>query len=503
MPVISLPAPLGGLNCRNGVQAYADGDAIRLANLVPRPGFLESRPGTEYVSTDSVTEIYSIYGHPNGTGIIASNGELYSTADLTTTLASGLTGGLWQGVTFGDVVILLDGVNTPRVYNGTTAVTIVATGPTVATLWNGIAFKGRCYYWSSGERRFWYAAAASYQGTLTSFDLSSQTRGDGTLVVAVTMTMDGGNGPDDYIAFIFSDGETLIYQGDDPGSATSWQLVGRFDLPTPRGPQCACNIGSASVVFTDAGPVDLVQVMRTGPADSATVFNNKIGTGPIGVTPYVTEAWTQLLLDPYNKILWAFSYWPTVGERCQQAIGMDTETKAWFGTTEFDGNSTAGARYITCAGMVAGRLFVGDYQGRLSKVGTDVLTDTIGRSGGTAVATGFDMLTTYNAMGNAGVRKQVNSLAFITTRKPERDSFYGDSNVAAPTSITCAAKFNASDVSTLAGTASFGSAPITVGDQAPVSIGDAGYTVAVGLRGTGGGIRIHGINALIKPLGER
>jgi len=503
MPVVTIPAPVGGLNCRNGVQAYAEGDAIRLINLVPRPGFVETRPGTEYFSTNSITVVYTIFGHPNGTGIVCSSDTLYSTNDLTTSLATGLTLGVWQGVTFGDVVILLNGTDTPRVYNGTTAVTITATGPTVATLWNGIAFKGRCYYWSSGERRFWYAAAASYQGTLTAFDLATQTRGDGTLVVAVTMTMDGGNGPDDYIAFIFSDGETIIYQGDDPGSANSWQLVGRFELPRPRGPQCACNVGSSAVVFTDAGPVDLVEVMRRGPADAATVFNQKIGTGPIGVTPYVTEADAQILLDPYNKILWVFSYWPIISEPCQQAIGMDTETKSWFATSEFDANSTAAARYITCAGMVNGRLVVGDNQGRLCTVGTDTLSDAIGRSGVGASNTGFDLLTTYNPLGQAGSRKAVTSLSFITGPKPERDSFYGDSNVAAPTSMTAGAKFDTADISTAFGSTSYGSAPITRGDQAPINVGGAGYNFAVGMRGTGGGIRIFGINAMVKPLGDR
>lgn len=504
MGVTTIPAPVGGLNCRNGVQAYAEGDAIRLCNLIPRAGFLETRPGTSYFSTTALgTIIHTIFGHPNGTGIIGVDDELYSSADLTTALETALSGATFQGVVFGDVVILLNANDTPRIYNGTTVVDMVATGPTVSSLWNGVTFKGRTYYWSFNERRFWYAAAGSYQGTLTSFNLATQTRGDGYLVVAVTMTMDGGNGPDDYLAFIFSDGETLIYQGDDPGSATSWQIVGRFDIPKPCGPQCTVNIGSASVVFTVAGPVDLVEVMRRGPADAATVFNQKIGTGPIGVTPYVIEAYVQFSLDSYNKVLWCFAYWPIIGEPCQQAIGMDTETKSWFSTSGWDGNQIGDSRYITCAGSFGGRTYLGDVEGRLSVVGEDALADTIGRSGGAAVAKTFDMLTTYSPLGQLGARKQVAGLSFVTGYKPERDSYYGDSNVAAPTSMTCAAKFDASDVSLAGGTASLGSAPVTINDHSWIGFGDTGYAVAVALRGTGGGIRIYGTKMMVKVLGER
>lgn len=503
MGVVTIPAPIGGLNCRNGVQAYAEGDAIRLTNLIPRAGFLETRPGTSYFSTTSQgAGIHTIFGHSNGTAVIGASTWLVSTAALGTTIATGLSGANFQGVTISNVVVLLNGANTPKVYNGTTAIDMVATGPTLSTLWNGIAFKGRAYYWAISERKFWYAAAGSYQGTLTSFDLSTQTRGDGTLVVAVTMTMDGGNGPDDYIAFVFSDGETLIYQGDDPGAATSWQLVGRFDIPKPLGPQCVVNIGSASVVATDAGPVDLVEVMRRGPADAATVFNQKIGIGPAGPLE-IPSAKVQFSLDTANKVLWCFYHDTTIGSFVYQAIGMDIETKSWFSTSGWDNFQIGDGRYATCIGSFGGRTYIGDVQGRLSLIGADALEDTIGRSGGAAVSKTFDLLTTYSYAGDPGTRKQVNGLAFVTEYKPSISSNYANANVTEPTSMTCAAKFDGSDVSPTGGTASLGSAAITIKDQAWRGCGDAGYSVAAALRGTGGGIRIYGIKMMLKPMGER
>lgn len=503
MGVVTIPAPIGGLNCRNGAQIYADGDAIRLVNLVPRSGFVETRPGTSYFSTTSLgAEIHTIFGHPNGTGIIGATSALVSSDALGSSLATGLSGEPFQGVAFGNVVILLNGTDTPQVYNGTTVVDIVATGPTVATLWNGIAFKGRCYYWASGERKFWYAAAASYQGTLSSFDLATQTRGDGYLVVAVTMTMDGGNGPDDYLAFVFSDGETLIYQGDDPGSATSWQLVGRFDIPKPLGPQCVTNIGSASVVFTQAGPVDLVEVMRRGPADAATVFNQKIGLGPIGLLSGPGMS-VQFALDSVNKILWCLGFTNSIGAACYQALGMDTESKAWFSTTGWDGIQIGDLRYATCMGTFGGRTYLGDVQGRLSLIGADALEDTIGRSAGAAVSKTFDMLTTYNAIGGAGIRKKVDGLSFVTDYKPSISNNYGNSNVMAPTSINCSALFDASDIGLEGETTSYGSAAITIRNQDWVNVGGAGYSVAVAMRGTGGGIRIYAAKLMVSTLGER
>jgi hypothetical protein len=56
-----------------------------------------------------------------------------------------------------------------------------------------------------------------------------------------TFSHDGGNGVTDFIAFIMSSGDCLIYLGNDPGNANAWSLVGIYRLSPPVGPRAVAN----------------------------------------------------------------------------------------------------------------------------------------------------------------------------------------------------------------------------------------------------------------------
>lgn len=337
MPVINIPAPYGGLNNRDGNYTIEPGYASSLYNLVPGQGFLDARGPVLIYSANDVApnDILSIWQNANGSGVFSTTTSIYQiNTVIGAPLAAGFTNGLWHGNIWQGLTILCNGVNVPQIYNGTTVVPIVAAGPTLTNLYGSTTFKGRVYYWENSARVFWYAAAGAYQGALTSFDLSMFTRSDGYLVSIAPLTIDGGAGPDDMLAFLFSNGEVLVYQGDDPGSATAWQQVGRFLIGDMLGRDCWTIVGSATLVATGVGVVDLARALAVGALDNSSVVGQNFGTDNMRKTTDVNvyAGHRKLIFDAKNRILVLCIYDPATISTTGIAIihGMDIETRGWF-----------------------------------------------------------------------------------------------------------------------------------------------------------------------------
>ncbi len=143
-------------------------------------------------------------------------------------------------------------------------------------MWSLNSFKGRVFYWAKNQQAFWYATAGSYQGVMAKFDCATQLQTGGTLVQMVTWTLDAGNGVDDLAVFIFSTGEVLVYKGSDPGSATDWNLIGRFQIGEPLGPRGHAKVGGTEIILTRDGYVDISAALRDGRYSEETAYSAKI-----------------------------------------------------------------------------------------------------------------------------------------------------------------------------------------------------------------------------------
>lgn len=502
MASIVIPAPVGGLNCRDGLSSLQPNEAIRLGNFIPRPGFVETRKGTGVISGSSAPSgIHTIIEHQNGNVLVGVyDGKLYEISDLTTSLATGFSTSLaWNPVRFQDRIIVLNGVNTPQVYNGTTVTAMVATGPTVATLWAGTTFKGRTYYWSQNEKRFWYAAAGAFQGTLTSFPLDTVSRGSGTLIAMAVMTQDGGNGPDDYAVFLMSDGEALVYQGDDPGSANSWQLVGVFRIGRPLGPQCWVTNGAYTIAVTENGPVDLAMVLKTGPQDSATVFNQNIGTGPYGNLASVAQC--QTAIDVKERLLIVLFFETFIGSEACMKLGMDTESKRWFyfdGCDEYSNGSTG--KSTRCIGLVDGGVYFGDSQGDIHTWNDWSGLDTIGEGGNTRNIV-FDMVTAYSDLGDPISKKIVTALSVISGNTGS--GFYSSTSIQPPLGVTFEPLPDFSSIErSEQGNFAYNAKPREI---AYTNVSAHGRTFAIGLNSSvlTSRFAVYGFRANVKLLGDR
>lgn len=279
----SVPAPTGGWNARDSLDDMEAADAVTMINLIPRSGWVEARRGSS-VYTDlggslSSSGISTLIPYQNTKFLAAYSTSIY---DITNPLApvplthAAFTNSKFQLTAFQSLVILTNGADLAVSYDGTALTDLVVTGHPTGIFWGCNTFKGRAFYWEENKRSFWYAAAGAYQGALTEFDLSTQCRTGGTLVMMLTLTVDAGDGVDDFAVFVFSTGEALVYQGDDPSNALRWSSSGRFQIGEPLGIRAHCKVGGTEIILTKDGWLDISTALSGGRLSEASTYSDKI-----------------------------------------------------------------------------------------------------------------------------------------------------------------------------------------------------------------------------------
>lgn len=355
MPVITLPVPTGGINNRDAQVGLPPQFASGLENWIPGNGFLQTRGPTVTLNSGSAwgAGVISINGHPDGDVIIGVAGGSLWRVGAGSAEVTGLNSADFHGNVFSDRLILCSGFDTPRIWSGSAMSTgsYTGTGLTATNLYGSLTFKGRVLYWENGQRFFWYAAAASYQGTLSKYEVSQFCRSAGTIVSMCPLTIDGGNGPDDMLAILFSSGEVLLFQGDDPGDVNAWQMVGSFQLQEIVGRRCWAQLGSSTIVVTKAGAVDLARSLALGPTDISASVSANLGNPQV---PNITEVY--LHNDVYNRILWLAYRTNDTTDYILAHYGMDIDTRAWFSTSGIASSTTyaagfANGRYLLSKGQ--------------------------------------------------------------------------------------------------------------------------------------------------------
>lgn len=284
----ALPAPTGGWNTRDSLDSMPASDAVDLENWIPGPGKVSLRMGyaehsdsTESTAVETLIEYHSAATQKL---IGATGGGIYDfTSSSTSTLGTGFTNAQWQVVNFNGYVHLVNGADAPQNYEGTTLAASGWTGSglTPANLDGVTVFKNRLFYWDSGTQDFWYAAVNVITGTLTKFPLSRVGQFGGNLMSVAVMNVDAGDGIDDLICFIMSSGETIIYQGGDPGDAADWALVGVFNIGQPINVRGVVQVGGDVVVSTYDDYVSLVKVLKTGYIGGSSKLSGAISAAAI------------------------------------------------------------------------------------------------------------------------------------------------------------------------------------------------------------------------------
>ena len=276
----SIPAPIGGWDAYSPLAAMPIENAQILDNWIPRAGYVELRRGfvpQQTGFTAPVETLMAFRGGPTGDVLFAaSSGALYDVtvqgAAIGAPVFSGATSNRWNFTGFanpaGAWLIACNGHDTPIAYNGTwSSLTSLSgsSGPitlTPSALFNVFAHKGRLYYLERGTLRVWNPAAGAITGTCTLLDLSSIFSKGGRLVCGANWSSQLGLTADDCAVFVTDQGQVAVYQGIDPTSASSFSLIGVYDLGPPLGPRALVKFGGDLAIVTADGVIPLSQALK-------------------------------------------------------------------------------------------------------------------------------------------------------------------------------------------------------------------------------------------------
>ena len=263
----SVPAPVKGLNAKDSLADMDQDWAVELENMFPNLTTVDLRGG--YIShstgngTGAVETLVEYAGPSTRKLLCAAGGVIYdaSASGGSTAIATGKSSNRWQttmfGTSGGSFLFMVNGADAPIYYNGSAFVTPSLSGVTATDIVGVTAHQRRLFFVLSGSLTFGYLPVVSVAGTVSTFDIGGLCRKGGELIALGSWTRDGGSGPDDIFCAITSEGECVLYSGNDPASAASWLLVGVFSIGKPIGRRCIEKVGAELIVTTQDGVIPL------------------------------------------------------------------------------------------------------------------------------------------------------------------------------------------------------------------------------------------------------
>lgn len=409
-----IPSPTDGWDQISPLAEMDPKRAPILTNWVPRPGFVEARQGS-FIWTNlgsSPVETLMTYRSPTGQTLFAASGnEIFNVSDYAqaTVVASGFSAARWQYVgnftPSGAATVLqaVNGVDPLQQWNGSVwtepSITSLNPGDTTAVFINIFAQKQRLWYIKKNSTLVYFMPTAAISGPVAgSQDFGPLFNRGGYLIAMADWTIDGGNGPQDYAAFISSQGQIALYSGTDPTNSNAWTLVGVFNIAPPIGYRCVCQIGSDVGIITQQGVLPISQVLPFDPsADRSVAITARIQDAMAQATQSFggNFGW-QLLTFPLQQLL--LLNVPVEENESQEQFVMNTLTGAWC---EFNGWNA------NCFEIFNSDLYFGDNDGNVLAAYTG-LAD---------VATGvtLDMQCAFNWFDEPGKEKRMTMIQPLLT----------------------------------------------------------------------------------------
>jgi len=441
--VISLDAPIGGWNVFDGLDNMPATDAVILDNLIPSTGTVDTRQGyVEYydLGTGVPCETVANFNSATDSKLVAASGggmwditdtavEVSANAVVELAPVSTFTNDRWNTENFRKadetgVLLMCNGVDSAQVFDGAAIADLVAQEfdtqdpPVLQTIpsdFIGVeSFKGRCYYWRDDDDAFYYTNAGAYQGEMSRFPLGAFVQRGGKLIMITTWTQkDSGDGRDDFLVFVFSTGEIVVYQGDDPGGIGFFEFVGRYFTAEPMSIRGRDKYGADIIVMTKDGYVGLSSIIQEGRTSDVPQFSRKIHGAIVSQTELRSDlyGWDCVLFQ--KKGLFIFNV-PLSDESYEQHV-MNTVTQTWCRFKNIN---------VNCLDVHDERLFGGTNDGR-------VLAILEGNSDdGKPIY--FTSLYAFNYLNDPGANKHLTAAQVLTTHSaPEALQLtgYADFNV--------------------------------------------------------------------------
>jgi len=321
---VEIPVPSGGLNTRESRSAMPLQDAVQFKNVISEPDGIISRKGYTSFGTGMTGTVNHLSEYKATTTlqlVVGAGTVLYSLGTgggTATSVKTGFTNTDFESGQLSGSMVLVNGADTPQIYNGTTSIDAVYSGdlntdgPSNVDAIN--VHKSRMYVWDSDTGNFYYGATNAIQGAFTKFPLNQVSKTGGNLLIMKSISRDGGSGPDDYACFILDTGEVIVYQGSDPGTAADWALVGRYFIPAPINKRSAIEFAGDIIVLTRQDVIALSDTINASSESGAVLLKPSKLSGAIREAFNVYGSNNDWQLSIYNNKGWLIVNVPVVDD---------------------------------------------------------------------------------------------------------------------------------------------------------------------------------------------
>lgn len=265
--------------------------AINLTNFVSTPQGVAVREGNRRWATGITGYVKSLMAYnavPPATDKLyaAAGSTIYdvTTGGAATVALTGLLEDNWSHTNFtgtaGHYLVMCNGTDAPRHYNGTSWVTWVynaspATPGQIAGISDPSRFESvtvhqrRLWFVEKNSTVGWYLPINSIGGTAVSFDFGSLFPRGGRLVSLASWSMNGGTGMQNYLVAVSSEGDVVIYEGTDPSNSTLWTLKGTWRLGAPVSNRCFMQFGGDVLLLCQDGLLPLSKNLQATTTEAA------------------------------------------------------------------------------------------------------------------------------------------------------------------------------------------------------------------------------------------
>lgn len=454
--VKSVPAPIGGINARDSVASMAPIDAVHMVNWIPdalgvrcRKGFREWCGEVPLTGAETVKPVSSVFGYLSRTDTFPQDvfltdpvempGKLFAATDnaiydVTTvipglpsrviTLSGSQGAGLFSTEQLtniaGSFLLACSEADGYFTFDGSTWVKRVAgagvgqiNGADPSTFVQMCIFKRRAWFVQRNSTSAWYLPIDSIAGNVTEFDFGAVLRRGGHLAYLANWTIDAGEGIDDFLVAVGSNGDVAIYKGVDPGSLGGFALVGTWFVgQVPVGRRGFVKFGGDLVLLSTEGVFPISNITRGG-ADflsaSGKEYSSKIRglIGPELRASFTKVGW-QAALHPSERVLVINA--PLYADRPNRQYVMSTVVNEW---TTFEGIPAS------CIGTFCGYMFAGAADGRVLIILTGSRDNVPRLSSGGDLIRGliFPAFSSFDAPGRECMFVMVRT-SFLSISKP-------------------------------------------------------------------------------------
>lgn len=335
-------APLGGWNTTSALADMPAKDCVVIDNFWPNTERMELRDGSSNHTTGLTGNVETLMGYNGVTkslwGAVPTGIYNCSVSGAVGTVAITCTNARFQYINFanagGSYLICVNGVDKLKLYDGTSWANIdgvstpAITGVSTAELSFVTQHKRRVWFLRKNSMNAYYLDIDAIAGALQTFPMGGLFRLGGSLLAQASWTIDGGNGSDDYLVTVTTEGEAAVYRGTDPAVAGSWALVGIFFLGTPLGAKCLAKYGGDLIYLSQAGITELSKILKSViiGRDEALSFKIQKVISTSAALYANNFGWQPIVYPTENALIVNV---PATTNTLQYQYCMNTITKAW------------------------------------------------------------------------------------------------------------------------------------------------------------------------------